>query len=196
MTDSMRLLSRVAHNQAEVAADDLEKIADRQETTLDEKKKARDVQEYIDKIKADDIVTFDELVTLHELRTEIGSTDKAFWEYGGNYHTVNEFDPDQLGGVNPWKYDANKYGEKHGNNSHFYLELKGEDPSQRKAAEVFKNIEKEVENHIKGKEDDQSLLQFKIQMFTSDLQNAENVRSQAEKREETQRKDLTRNWGG
>lgn len=39
-------------------------------------------------------------------------------------------------------------------------------------------------------------LQFEIQMATSDLQNAENVRSQAEKRLETQRKDLTRNWGG
>jgi hypothetical protein len=39
-------------------------------------------------------------------------------------------------------------------------------------------------------------LQFEIQVATSDLQNAENVRSQAEKRLETQRKDLTRNWGG
>jgi hypothetical protein len=39
-------------------------------------------------------------------------------------------------------------------------------------------------------------LQFEIQMATSDLQNAENVRSQAEKRLEQQRKDLTRNWGG
>ena len=41
-----------------------------------------------------------------------------------------------------------------------------------------------------------STLQFEIQMATSDLQNAENVRSQAEKRLEQQRKDLTRNWGG
>lgn len=39
-------------------------------------------------------------------------------------------------------------------------------------------------------------LQFQIQVGTSDLQNAENVRSQAEKRLEQQRKDLTRNWGG
>jgi hypothetical protein len=39
-------------------------------------------------------------------------------------------------------------------------------------------------------------LQFELQMGTSDLQNAENVRSQAERRLEQQRKDLTRNWGG
>jgi hypothetical protein len=39
-------------------------------------------------------------------------------------------------------------------------------------------------------------VQFEIQVATSDLQNAENVRSQAEKRLEQQRKDLTRNWGG
>ena len=45
-------------------------------------------------------------------------------------------------------------------------------------------------------DDDQSLVQFQIQIGTSDLQNAENVRSQAEKRLEQQRRDLTRNWGG
>jgi hypothetical protein len=39
-------------------------------------------------------------------------------------------------------------------------------------------------------------LQFELQMGTSALQNAENVRSQAEKLLEQQRKDLTRNWGG
>jgi len=39
-------------------------------------------------------------------------------------------------------------------------------------------------------------VQFQIQVGTSDLQNAENVRSQAEKRLEQQRKDLTRNWAG
>jgi len=40
------------------------------------------------------------------------------------------------------------------------------------------------------------MIQFEIQMATSDLQNAENVRSKAEKRLEQQRKDLTRNWAG
>jgi hypothetical protein len=58
-----------------------------------------------------------------------------------------------------------------------------------------KDIES-IEEMIKDVEDDQSMLQFKIQMATSDLQNAENVRSQAEKRLEQQRKDLTRNWAG
>ena len=45
-------------------------------------------------------------------------------------------------------------------------------------------------------EDNQSKLQFQLQQGTSDLQNAENVRSQSEKRLEQQRKDLIRNWGG
>jgi len=45
-------------------------------------------------------------------------------------------------------------------------------------------------------DDDQSKVQFEIQVGTSDLQNSENVRSQAKKRLEQQRKDLTRNWGG
>ena len=45
-------------------------------------------------------------------------------------------------------------------------------------------------------EDNQSEVQFQIQLGTSDLQNAENVRSQAERRLEQQRRDLTRNWQG
>jgi hypothetical protein len=36
----------------------------------------------------------------------------------------------------------------------------------------------------------------KTKKTTNSLQNAENVRSQAEKRLETQRRDLTRNWAG
>ncbi len=40
------------------------------------------------------------------------------------------------------------------------------------------------------------MVQFKIQMATSDLQTAENVRSQVEKRLEQQRKDIIHNWGG
>ena len=55
---------------------------------------------------------------------------------------------------------------------------------------------KGLEERLKDVEDDQSMIQFEIQMATSDLQNAENVRSKAEKRLEQQRKDLTRNWAG
>ena len=39
-------------------------------------------------------------------------------------------------------------------------------------------------------------LRAQLAQALSEMQNAENVRSQAEKRLETQRKDLTRNWGG
>jgi hypothetical protein len=63
--------------------------------------------------------------------------------------------------------------------------------------ELVENAIKDVVTAAKEKvDDDQSQVQFEIQVGTSDLQNAENVRSQAEKRLETQRKDLTRNWGG
>ncbi len=65
-----------------------------------------------------------------------------------------------------------------------------------KATQTTENAElgdTELEN-VSGGTD--ALLQFQIQVGTSDLQNAENVRSQAEKRLEQQRKDLTRNWGG
>jgi hypothetical protein len=36
----------------------------------------------------------------------------------------------------------------------------------------------------------------RVDAASTALQNAENVRSQAERRLETQRKDLARNWGG
>lgn len=62
--------------------------------------------------------------------------------------------------------------------------------------ENFENIASMIEDAIEDIEGDQSLVQFDIQMATSDLQTAENVRSSAEKRLEQQRNDLTRNWAG
>ena len=44
--------------------------------------------------------------------------------------------------------------------------------------------------------DESSRLQFKIQKGTSDAQDAETLRSDADKRREDHRKDLYRNWGG
>jgi hypothetical protein len=157
----MRLLASVAHHQAEYAADDLEKIADKQEMQLDRKKTLRDLQEYADKvITSGDAIDQAELNKLTQWMGELGVDNTGLGVTAGAVGNTEEAD-------------------------------------QRTRKDNYKNnVTDRIENAIKEVEDDQSLLQFKIQMYTSDLQNAENVRSQAEKRLETQRKDLTRNWGG
>ena len=76
MTDILHKLAAVSHLQAQDAATDLNKLADRQKEKVYEKRAVRDVQEYYDKVMSDDVVTFDELKTLHDMRSEIGSTDR------------------------------------------------------------------------------------------------------------------------
>ena len=191
--DSYKLLSLVAHHQTEAYGSDLEEIANKQEKTLQEKRDLRDVQKFYDKATADDIVTFDELQTLHEMRTWTGTTEDAFW----GSETVNEFEPHELG-FNPWKYDASKYGldEKHGNNSHFYLQLGDKESAEgRKVQEIFDNMKSEIENSVKDKEDDQAEDQFLIQMATSDLQNSESVRQQSYKKMDESRDKGSDAWG-
>jgi len=193
MADSLRILAQVSHNQAESAADDLEAIADKQEKNLKLKEKYRDAEKVYDNAVADGIVTFDELVLLHEMRTYVGTTDEAFW----GSETVNEFEPHELG-FNPWKYDKDKIGldEKHGNNSHFYLKLGDKESAEgRKVQEIFDNMKKEIENSVKDKEDVQAKDQFEIQMATSDLQNSESVRQQAYKKMDESRDKGSDAWG-
>ena len=56
---------------------------------------------------------------------------------------------------------------------------------------------KAILDNAKGEaEDAQSRVQFEIQIATSDMQNAEQTRSQAEKRAENLRNSLQRNWAG
>lgn len=62
------------------------------------------------------------------------------------------------------------------------------------AADAAAAVQTKLEAAKKEMEDSQSLQQFEIQ--SSSQQTSQNVRSQAEKRLEQQRKDLTRNWGG
>lgn len=62
------------------------------------------------------------------------------------------------------------------------------------AADAAAAVRTKLEAAKKEMEDSQSLQQFEIQ--SSSQQTSQNVRSQAEKRLEQQRKDLTRNWGG
>ena len=191
MADSLRILAQVSHNQAESAADDLEAIADKQEDNLEKKNKFRDAEKVYDNITADGIVTFDELVMLHEMRTFAGTTDESFWNEQG---TVRGFESAYDG---QWVYDESKVpSTKHGNNSHWYMDMNAEGQGGSEVKELMGNLKDEITAAKEKVDDDQSQVQFLIQVGTSDLQNAENVRSQAEKRLETQRKDLTRNWGG
>lgn len=62
------------------------------------------------------------------------------------------------------------------------------------AADAAAAVRTKLEAAKKEMEESQSLQQFEIQ--SSSQQTSQNVRSQAEKRLEQQRKDLTRNWGG
>jgi hypothetical protein len=191
MADALRLLATVSHHQAESAADDLEAIADQQESNLKKKEQLRDTEKLYDSITADGIVTFDELVSLHEMREWVGTTDESFWNEQGR---VRGFESAYDG---QWHYDETKVpSTKHGNNSHWYMDMKAEGQAGAEVKELMENLKDEITAAKEGVDDDQSQVQFQIQVGTSDLQNAENVRSQAEKRLETQRKDLTRNWGG
>jgi hypothetical protein len=56
--------------------------------------------------------------------------------------------------------------------------------------------EKTTETTANASEHQSELGDDQLENVSGGLQNAENVRSQAEKRLEQQRKDLTRNWGG
>jgi hypothetical protein len=62
------------------------------------------------------------------------------------------------------------------------------------AADAAAAVQTKLEAAKKEMEDSQSLQQFEIQ--SSSQQTSQKVRSQAEKRLEQQRRDLTRNWGG
>ena len=164
-TDVLRLLATVAHRQAESAADDLEAIADKQETNLARKNQLRDLEKAYDNATSDGVVDKNELQELtswmESLQVSVGSGLNLNADY-----RVSGGSEDEAKTV-----------------------------SQNK--ELIENAIKDQITASKEKvDDDQSQVQFQIQVGTSDLQNAENVRSQAEKRLEQQRKDLTRNWGG
>ena len=194
MTDSLRLLATVAHLQATDSGKNLEDIANQQKEKIGEKSKLRDVQKYYDKIIADDKVTFDELENLHRLRSELGAqgiqggTEEAFWNEN---NTTTGFD-EHATGQDIWKVD-DSLGS---GNSRFYMSLSNtaEDQGAALAKQGMEAIKSELDGGMDALNDDQQLLQFEIQMATSEMQNAESTRSQSEKRMEDQRKELRRNW--
>ena len=193
MTDIMHKLAAVSHLQAQDASTSLDKLADDQKQKIYEKRAARDVQEYYDKVMSDEIVSFDELQTLHEMRSEIGSTDEAFWENG----RVAEFsDYGGNGRESQWDYDASKVNESgNGNNDGYYLETgDAENATNRENKATMEGIEREIDGVMEGLEDDEALLQFNIQIGTSKMTSAEQSRAGAEKRLEDHRKNLQQKW--
>ncbi|MCB9649153.1 MAG: hypothetical protein H6730_21485 [Deltaproteobacteria bacterium] len=60
----------------------------------------------------------------------------------------------------------------------------------------MESIEREIDGVMDGLEDDESLLQFEIQVGTSKMTSAEQSRAGAEKRLEDHRKTLQQKWEG
>ncbi len=194
MTDILHKLAAVSHLQAQDAATDLNSLADKQKDKVYEKRAVRDVQEYYDKVMSDEVVDFDELKNLHEMRSEIGSTDESFWNDEGR---VNGFSNDD--GAS-WDYDSGEVNSQgNGNNDGFSLDLStnDDDPTANSAAKKgMEAMEREIDGQMDDLEDNESLLQFEIQVGTSKMTSAEQSRAGAEKRLEDHRKNLQQKWEG
>lgn len=167
MPDVLRMLAYVHHLAANEAAEDLQSIANKQEENLKRKRQLRDLEKYYDSAVNSD----GGVVTTAELNELTGwMSDLGI----------------QAGEGLPASGDIRVSG--------------GSDNEARQVSQNKELLESAIKDVITAAkeqvDDDQSQVQFEIQVATSDLQNAENVRSQAEKRLEQQRKDLTRNWAG
>jgi hypothetical protein len=194
MTDILHKLAAVSNLQAQDAATGLNKLADDQQQKIYEKRAVRDVQEYYDTVMSDEVVTFDELQNLHEMRSEIGSTDDGFWNSEGRVNGFSNADGTS------WTYDAgqvNSHGN--GNNDGFSIDLRedSDDPLKNSAAKKgMEAIEREIDGQMDELEDNESMLQFEIQVGTSKMTSAEQSRAGAEKRLEDHRKTLQQKWEG
>jgi hypothetical protein len=166
--DVLRLLSSVAHLQAQEAGSDLKDIAETQKKNIAEKRQARDLSKLYDQITSDDAVTADELGDLRAFAGEMGIDTSGM--------DLSDFEVVGDGVVN---FDNTTEHAHHRRNQQGMEAIKGE-----------------IDGLKDDLEDNQSLLQFEIQMATSDMQNAESTRSQAEKRMADHRKEMLRNWAG
>jgi hypothetical protein len=69
-----------------------------------------------------------------------------------------------------------------------------EDATQRTNKTKMEAIERAIDGKMDGLEDNEALLQFEIQMATSEMTNADANRGQAEKRLSDHRNEMRRNW--
>lgn len=192
MTDILHKLAAVSHLQAQSAAGDLDKLADDQKSKVYEKREVRDVQQYYDTVMSDDVIDFEELKNLHRMRSEIGSTDENFWNSDGRVAESTD------AGISGWDYDTAKVDSNgNGNNDGFSLDVSdAADETSSSARKMMEGIEREIDGSMDSLEDNESLLQFEIQIGTSKMTSSEQSRAGAEKRLEDHRKTLQQKWEG
>ena len=145
MTDILHKLAAVSNLQAQDAASDLNKLADRQQEKVYEKRAVRDVQEYYDTVMSDDVVTFDELQNLHEMRSEIGATTDNFWNSDGKVNGFSSADGTS------WSYDSaqvNSHGN--GNNDGFSIDLREDADNPLKNSTAKKGLEAIGDNYVRA----------------------------------------------
>ncbi|MCA9488423.1 MAG: hypothetical protein KC621_00825 [Myxococcales bacterium] len=166
MTDILHKLAAVSHLQAQDASSDLNKLADDQKEKVYQKREVRDLQEYYDQVMSDDSVSAQELSNLQTMRGELGFSSDFTWDTSG------------LSGSGSYATGDTTDGAQRGN------------------LKVMESIEREIDGVMDGLEDDESLLQFEIQVGTSKMTSAEQSRAGAEKRLEDHRKTLQQKWEG
>lgn len=161
-------LAKASHYMTQVHADELETIADKQESNLAQKKKLRDLQKYYDSAMSDDTLTSDEVNKLSSWMEELGVID------AGDNITAGLV--------------ADGNGDFQAGNAEEGVERDNKE-------KIETQIKDSIENAIKDLEDVQSQDQFEIQMATSDLQNSETERRQAFQKMTESRKQGAQVWG-
>jgi hypothetical protein len=149
---------------------ELSDLADAQEAHTQEKKRIRDRLTQFDSYTADGVLEIEEFDDINRMRREIGSEGDeskfheewyaAHWtdDNGGNWDGVN-------------RQDARV---EFGNTG---------DENQRKNKDLVDSLRKEIENTLKGVEDKDDLVQFRVQMAMSGQQNSDTMMTQLTKKQ-------------
>jgi len=168
MTDILHKLAAVSHLQAQDASTSLNSLADDQKQKVYEKRQVRDLQEYYDTAMSDETLSAAELSNLETMRGELGFSSDYSWE------------------TTALTADGN--GD--------FATGDAESTAQRTNQRTIEGIEREIDGVMDDLEDNESLLQFEIQVGTSKMTSAEQSRAGAEKRLEDHRKNLQQKWEG
>ncbi len=170
--DVLKRIAALNHQKAQYSTKKLENLADDQESKLDKKKSLRKIQEQFDDMKADGKVGEKEMSMLFRMMRDDGVIPKdAGW---GDF--MKAVDDSLLYVDTSIELDT-------GNNE--------------KDGKIEKNLDalgKKIENAIKDTEDSEALVQFRVQLATSEMTAAESQRSGAEKRLEEHRNQLLQKW--
>ncbi len=168
MADPLKALAAVNFLSAQYSGDELRELANEQEDKVKQMKDVREVQDYYDQIIADGEITEDEHQQLMSMMDSIGcETSGSWWVNGATDGTVQ--------GNNNWDDDERVYlneSEEHGVTAE----------EAEKAEGIYEGYASQIDNKLEGLEDDQGLLEFKIQMATNEYTSSTNQASTLEKR--------------